>query len=153
MLNVDYLESLLSPDDPAFESLRRSYLAAYGLGEPILSAASYGYGEIAEGGVVGGGAADVFIRHSETGSGGVMVLQPTFPNGYPCRTTVLVPAGKVAADMQFYLGVRLDVVGDVLVTDEPGNWLAHEVRDGAVYFHCDLRAAVDNLFYVYSEGI
>ncbi|MEZ5945224.1 MAG: hypothetical protein R3C18_27940 [Planctomycetaceae bacterium] len=116
--------------------------------------------QFAEGGVMLGGTPLIWGVQNITTSGGAVICQPLFPNGFESRTLVTVPAGSVTEDMAFYLGVRLtlpDTSGTFLVTDMEGHTLSHEVRQttettAVLFFRCDLKADVDNQFYVYSGG-
>lgn len=120
------------------------------------------YVETGEGGILSGGEHQQSLAFGPVASGGVSITQPPFANGHHYKTTITVPAGRVAQDLPFYLLVRLavpDVSGSFLVTDANGHTLAHDVRQideveshVVLVFKCWLSASVDNVFYVYSGG-
>lgn len=107
------------------------------------------------GGVVVGGSSLSATIVSEVATGGLVVSQPLFENGFTHRTSVTVPSGSVASDMVFYLGVRLNVISDeFLITDMDGHVQSHEVReitetDTCLFWNCQLVSEQDNVFLVY----
>lgn len=111
--------------------------------------------ELTTGGVVIAGEARVPYLYVEEASGGLVVSQPMYENGFTHRTSVTVPAGSVASDMLFYLGVRLNVVSDeFLVTDLNGKVQPHELRevtenDSCLFWRCQLASEQENVFLVY----
>ncbi|MCB9949590.1 MAG: hypothetical protein H6824_01260 [Planctomycetaceae bacterium] len=114
------------------------------------------------GGSVLAGVGETSGVFSPIASGGLVVCQPMFSNGFQWKTTITVPANTVASDMQFHLGVRLElpnVLGSVRVEDVLGNALSSEIRQVdelqnqlVVFFDCFLRKNSHNIFYIYSGG-
>ncbi|MEZ5951196.1 MAG: hypothetical protein R3C12_18685 [Planctomycetaceae bacterium] len=67
------------------------------------------------GGVVGGGSAAITTNITEYASGGVVVVQNRFANGYAYRLPLTIPADKVAADLHnFPVGVILQLSSSIL---------------------------------------
>lgn len=95
----------------------------------------------------------------EVASGGVIIPSNRYPNGFPLRTTIVVPAGNVTENLdRFRLGLVVDLpdeVDEVLITDADDNPLTFDVIDIQgqrvwLYVKTPLLSESDNVFYLYS---
>lgn len=119
---------------------------------------------IGKGSLLTGGSADINSSTSIIASGGAVICQPYFSNGFLYRTTLTIPASNLTENLQsYYAGVIVDLPSEApldstfLVTDTSGNVKDHEVRDfdglsGWLFFRADLSAKEDNEFHIYSGG-
>jgi len=111
---------------------------------------------VPHGGLLAGGLGQVQYDMIAPVSGGVVIGQATYDNGYKYRLSITIPASKVSADVHgFIVGYTTDAIdtADIQITDSEGNELASEVRQILerlhVFFKADLSSSVDNIFYVY----
>ncbi len=111
------------------------------------------------GGAVVSGSAQIATNISEQSSGGLVICQPMFANGFTKRITLTIPASKVSADLiHFPVGAILQLSSSVfIITDSEGTVLDHELRDEDddikwIFFKASLSSTIDNIFYLYHGG-
>ena len=111
---------------------------------------------VPHGGLLAGGLGQVQYDMIAPVSGGVVIGQATYANGFKYRLSITIPASKVSADLHgFVCGYTTDAIdtADIQITDSEGTELASEVRQILerlhVFFKADLSSTVDNIFYVY----